>query len=338
MQRKLIAFAVAGLTSAPAFSQSNVTIYGVVDVAVGIGSAGDNDFRGLTTAAWNGNRFGFKGTEDLGNGLKAVFQLEQGFNVDTGEANSTRQFHRQSWVGLQGAFGTVGLGRQYAPGYFAIYDAGLGGLASPWTNIVSGTGMTIVPGSIARWDNSLAYTGTFKGLTVRGTYSMNSKEADADPQQDDKWGVGAEYKNGPLKAGAAFHYLKESSDDQKELLIGAEYDFGVLTLAGSWQAGRDVGAGDVAKRFWSLGVIVPVSAAGKVHVSYGVLKEKDVDEADAKSWLLAYRHDLSKRTNAYVAYNRTTNDDAVQYGMVKAPAGVTGKDSGLFMVGMRHNF
>lgn len=67
MQGKLIAFAIAGLTAAPAFSQSNVTVYGVIDVAVGIGSAGDNDFRGLTTATWNGNRFGFKGAEDLGN-------------------------------------------------------------------------------------------------------------------------------------------------------------------------------------------------------------------------------------------------------------------------------
>lgn len=338
MQRKIIGLVLGGLVSTQVFAQSNVTLYGIIDAAVSAGSAGGNDFRGITTAAFAGNRFGFKGAEDLGNGLKAVFQLEQGFNVDDGTANSARQFHRQSWVGLSGSLGTIGLGRQYAPGYFAVYDAALGGTVSPQQVLGVGNGLTIVPSSVGRWDNSVAYSGSFNGLTVRAAYSMNSDESSTNPQRDDKWGVGAAYENGPFKAGVVYHYLKEASDDQKEWYVGAEYDFGVLTLAGSLQNGRGVGALDQSKRLWNFGVVVPVSAAGKVHLSYGALKERDLDRADAKSWMVAYRHVLSKRTTAYAAYNRTTNDDTVQYGMIKAPTGATGAGSGAFFLGMVHSF
>lgn len=334
-----MALIIAGLTCGPTFAQSNVTFYGILDVAVAAGSAGDNDFRGLVNSVLNGNRFGFKGSEDLGNGLNAVFQVEQGFNIDDGTALSERQFHRQSWVGLQGSLGTVGLGRQYAPGYFADYDAALSANISPQTIFTILGGLTISASSLARWDNSVSYTGSFSGLTVRANYSANSVETSGDPESDDKWGVGVAYANGPFKAGAVFHYLKEeASSDQNEGYVGAQYDFGVLTVAGSWQSGSDVGADDLDKRVWNLGVIVPVSAAGKVHASYGALEERDRDEADAKNWVLFYAHALSKRTTAYAGYNRTVNDDAARLGLVSAPAGVTGEDSSLAMVGMRHIF
>ncbi|ENO80741.1 porin, partial [Thauera linaloolentis] len=66
MQKKLIALAIAGLVSAPAFAQSNVTIYGVADAYVGFGKHGENDLRGVNSGALSGSRLGFRGTEDLG--------------------------------------------------------------------------------------------------------------------------------------------------------------------------------------------------------------------------------------------------------------------------------
>ena len=105
MQKKLIALAIAGLVSAPAFAQSNVTIYGVADAAIGIGEHGDNDFQGVVNGILSGSRIGFRGTEDLGNGLKAVFTLEQGFNIDNGNSSSSRAFHRQAFVGVAGGLG-----------------------------------------------------------------------------------------------------------------------------------------------------------------------------------------------------------------------------------------
>lgn len=348
MQKKLIALAIAGLVSAPAFAQSNVTIYGIADAAVGFGSSDDSDFRGVVGGVLSGNRIGFKGSEDLGNGLKAVFQLEQGYNIDDGTFHqSTRQFSRQAWVGLQGSFGTVGLGRQYAPGYFAGYDAAMSSQVSPQSIFTAGAGLSITPNSPARWNNSVAYTGSFGAVTARAIYSANDGELtsrpglgyEETPARDDKWGVSAEYANGPLKAGVFYHYLKDqASDDAKEVYVGAEYNFGVLALSGSWQNGRDIGAGDLDKRVWNLGVTVPVSAAGKVHATYGRITEDDQDDADANSWTLAYTHALSKRTTGYAAYNRVSNDDNASFQAGNGTVGLQGEDAGLFVVGMRHAF
>src|SRR5690606_37232934 len=93
---------------------------------VAYGEHGEGEFQGVYSGVLSGSRIGFKGSEDLGNGLKAVFQLEQGFDIGTGAAAPSvgdSTFSRQAWLGLSGAWGTVGLGRQYAPGYFANYDA-----------------------------------------------------------------------------------------------------------------------------------------------------------------------------------------------------------------------
>ncbi len=127
MQKKLIALAIAGLVSAPAFAQSNVTIYGVADAYMGFGDHGANDMAAVSSGGLSGSRIGFRGAEDLGNGLKAVFTYEQGFDLDDSVNSDASQGlggkARQSFVGLGGSFGTVSLGRQYAPGYDNIVDA-----------------------------------------------------------------------------------------------------------------------------------------------------------------------------------------------------------------------
>ncbi|HRP22969.1 MAG TPA: porin [Thauera sp.] len=351
MQKKLIALAVAGLVSAPAFAQSNVTIYGVADAAIGIGEHGDNDFQGVVNGVLSGSRIGFRGTEDLGNGLKAVFVLEQGFDIGNGVASPSVSategtnagdrdsvFSRQAYVGVGGAFGTVSLGRQYAPGYFFNYDAVLGALVSPQSILSNGAGMTITPNSAARWNNSLAYTGSFSGLTVRGIYSANTVETSMNPEDDDAYGLSLDYSNGPLKVGAVYQVVQKTTDDQKEWGLGASYDFGFLTVAGSYQDAEGLGTTNIDGDLWQVGVIVPVGAAGNVHVGYG---EVDLDNnRGAESWTVAYTHALSKRTTAYVGYNSTENESATKaYGLVAAPTvGNLGQDSDLFVAGIRHTF
>ncbi|MHB1373019.1 MAG: porin [Thauera sp.] len=360
MQKKLIALAVAGLVSAPAFAQSNVTIYGVADAYMGFGSHGDNDFAGVESGGLSSSRLGFRGTEDLGNGLKAVFTLEQGFNISngTGVGNASRQ----AFVGLGGSFGTVSLGRQYAPGYDFQYDVMASAPIGPQFILSTDAGMTITPNNGARWDNSVAYNGSFSGLKVRAIYGMGNKEDSykvgtklMDPSDDDRFGLGVEYANGPLKVGAVYHYLTDpaeiagASDDQQEWLVGGSYNFGVLTLAGSYQEVEGIGnRKGVDADLWQIGVLVPVGAAGNVHLAYG---EVDFDinamgvneSAKAKSYTLAYTHALSKRTTAYAGWNRTDNDNGLGLGLVDyiQPAGATtygGDESDLFFVGMRHTF
>jgi len=371
MQKKLIALAVAGLVSAPAFAQSNVTIYGVADAGLAYGDHGEGEFQGVLSGVLSGSRLGFRGTEDLGNGLKAVFTLEQGFDIGTGVSSpgvgGDSTFSRQAFVGLSGSFGTVSLGRQYAPGYFANYDAVLGALISPQSLLSNQTGATITPNSPARWDNSLAYTGTFSGLTARAIYGANAETNTFNAatgqeligaSDDDKMGLGLDYSNGPLKVGAVYHYLKDAldvanvTDDQQEWLVGGSYNFGVLTLAGSYQQTKNAYFRDGADvDIYQLGVIVPVGAAGNVHVAYG---EADVDASTAggnfdgktKAYTIAYTHALSKRTTAYVGYMGTDNDAGLDISLVdagyKSVNGIgvyeDGEKSNLVAVGLRHTF
>ncbi|MEZ5638126.1 MAG: porin [Burkholderiaceae bacterium] len=119
MNKALVSIAVLTVAGA-ASAQSSVTLYGRIDASL---ASQKTEVGGVTTVdpgaqirsgAHTGSRWGFKGSEDLGSGLKANFQLEQGFNIDTGTASSARQFHRQAWVGLSGGFGSLQLGRQYS--------------------------------------------------------------------------------------------------------------------------------------------------------------------------------------------------------------------------------
>ncbi len=122
MNKSLVSIAVLAFAGA-ASAQSSVSLYGRIDASL---ASQKTEVGGVTTVdngpqirsgAHTGSRFGLKGTEDLGGGLKANFQLEQGFNVDDGTPSSARQFHRQAWVGLSGGFGSLQLGRQYSTIY-----------------------------------------------------------------------------------------------------------------------------------------------------------------------------------------------------------------------------
>ena len=342
MQKKLIALAVAGLVSAPAFAQSNVTIYGVADAAVGFGSHGDNDFSGIVNGVLSGSRIGFRGAEDLGNGLKAVFTLEQGFDIGNGAASPSvgdSTFSRQALVGLSGSFGTVSLGRQYAPGYFFGYDATASASVGPQSILSNGAGMSITPNSRARWDNSVAYTGSFSGLTARAIYSMKAVETAANPDDDDAYGVSLDYANGPLAVGAVYQVMqKASAEDQEEWGIGGSYNFGVVQVLASYQAVDGLGNVNGAEGdLWQVGVAVPVGAAGKVHLAYGEFDRDDLNNRGAESYSIAYTHALSKRTTAYVAYNNTENESGTGAFGVVGGTGL-GDDSDVFAVGVRHTF
>ncbi len=318
-----------------------MTVYGVADAAVGFGGHGDNDFSGIVSGVLSGSRIGFKGTEDLGNGLKAVFTVEQGFDIGNGNEHiAGKQFSRQAFVGLGGSFGTVSLGRQYAPGYFFNYDAVLGALVSPQSILSSNGGLTITPNSAARWDNSVAYTGSFSGLTARAIYSMNAVETDPNPNDDDAYGLSLDYANGPLSVGGVYQVVQNNAEDQQEWGIGAGYDFGVVKLTGSYQAFDGLGFVKGAEGdLWQVGLIVPVGAAGNVHLAYGEYDRDDLNNRGAESWTVAYTHALSKRTTAYVGYNSTENESGTNgFGLVAGSTGDLGDDSDLFVVGLRHTF
>lgn len=360
MQKKLIALAVAGLVAAPAFAQSNVTIYGVVDAYFGLVNgkiAGDGDTKAVVDSGLlSGSRLGFKGSEDLGNGLKAEFVLEQGFNIDDGSVNAggSQFFQRQAWVGLNSSMGKLSLGRQYAPGYTAtyVYEATGGGVISPQSILSNAVGMTITPNTAARWDNSVAYASpNFGGLTVNAIWGVGTEVA-TDEKAGRRIGLGVNYANGPI--GVAYVYQQahgtDGNDKQREHFLGGSYDFGMFKLLASYQTVL----GDTASTFttpvalkggndaklWTIGGIVKVGA-GNVHATYAKL-DSDTAQSDAKSFALAYTQGLSKRTTAYAGINRTSNDDNVAYGLGGKTAEGLPYDGGeaqtIYAVGVNHTF
>lgn len=183
MQKKLIALAVASLVSGGAFAQSSVTIFGIVDV--GIESGKFSDAAGSLTRMQNGmnntNRIGFRGTEDLGNGLSANFLLEAQPNPDSGTsavganvtsvqanaASGASQFwNRSSTVGLASkTWGSVNLGRQYTPWFNATAASDVFYVAGAGSNYALQAGDTRMNNSI-RWD-SISYSG-FSGAVMYG--------------------------------------------------------------------------------------------------------------------------------------------------------------------------
>lgn len=353
----------------------------MADAFVKYGQWMGDDMSGVDDGGLNGSRVGFRGEEALGSGLKAVFVLEQGFNIDNGQSccmsgadaeynGGSQTFTRQAYVGLKGSFGQVALGRQYAPGYFIdAYDALLSAVPSPqsWLSLLGN--LTITPNSPARWNNAVAYDGVFQSVSLSAIYSAGNRETDSagpngvDNDDDDKYGVSLKYDNGPLKLGAIYHGIKYSGqnvtdgyargdDTQKEWFLGASYNFGMATLAGSYQQGRDVlGASGFDVDLWQVGVIVPVGV-GNIHVAYA---RADIDKAKLlqddvkpKSFTVAYTHTLSKRTTAYLGYSKIdyddlTWDDARKLGQTDSSFNGhsgTGKvdDTDLFFVGMSHSF
>lgn len=395
MQKKLIALAVAGLVSAPVFAQSNIQIYGVADAYFKGGKFMGENTMGVDSGGLAGSRIGFRGEEDLGSGLKAVFVLEQGINIGTGKsqgmtpvdssANSGDQtFTRQAYVGLKGNFGQVALGRQYAPGYYtAEYDALLNAGVSPMGLLSSFAHMSISNSGWARWNNAVTYTGTFQSVSLSAIYSAGNRESDSGRNltvhginvgrvgysDDDKYGLSLKYDNGPLKVGAIYQAVKYGKDNlvnktQHEWLIGASYNFGMATLAGSYQQANSVeGINDLDIKLWQVGVIVPVGV-GNIHVAYAQAKIDngnpftdafgDGSNQKPKAFTVAYTHGFSKRTTGYLGFAYVDYDDlnwaqagALGYsadghnglsGLMSSGKTETIDKTKLFFVGMNHKF
>jgi len=354
MNKKLIALAVSGLAAGSAFAQSNVTVYGVADVGyvysqgnAGVGG-GTNKFSGLAGGGITaGNRLGFKGEEALGNGLKAVFTLEYGLQMDnnSGIGNTGGLNARQQFVGLASNYGTISLGRQYAPGFNATAnnDALEATDMSIQSNMSVYSGMAITPNSPARYANSIAYTSNnLSGFTASAIYGFGESKLNNtyNDNVNSIWdngrvGLGLNYANRPLNIDAVYQSrLQEvvpnlcadpavcnvappykapgSGKSINEWYLGGSYDFQVAKIYASYQAlynNNDVRVNGIDdSNLWTVGVSAPFGN-GVFGLSYGRLSI-DRDGPDGNSWGAGamYQYNLSKRTALYIAYTYINND------------------------------
>ena len=303
MKRTLLVASLAMLSAASAYAQSNVTIYGRVNVTVErqkLGNATDK------TVENNSSRIGFKGTEDLGGGLKAGFVLEHGFDPTDGKAD-TRFWGRESTVSLSGNWGMLRLGNMPASeAYFATADY------VSMHNHDTGSSSDALYSFVAtgRLQNAVSYNSPNMG-------GFNFAVQTAEQQAGERPLVlAANYDAGRLHLGLG--YEKLGSD--KSLALRALYEMGAFTAGGYYERGS--GTNEV-NNFRLAGMYT--MGASEFHLNLGKRGDTNsVDGTGAKQMTLGYNYNLSKRTKVYGFYTKLNAD--------------TGADFSSMALGIRHNF
>lgn len=362
MKKSLLALAVLGAFAGAASAQSSVTIYGVVDTGIARIDQGDNatgsvNHNGLESGLNAASRIGFKGIEDLGNGLKAEFVLENGINTDDGTGNSG--FSRLAFIGLNGGFGKVRLGKQEnqikemlgkidtfgAAGIANAHDF-IGGYQNNSLGLdddgnPNNVGIPQRQGNMITWQSQ-----NYGGFS--GSVGYIFGEQNDDNGLDSGWGARLGYGNGPLNVQFAYqkqnHFSEAGADvDAKTALLGATYDFGVVKLHGlygerKFDAGL-VNAEAVKVRTGLIGATVPFGASA-IRAEYITNDNKDIDDADSNVWALSYTYAMSKRTTLYATYVRVDNDDKSNLGLGGGDytAAANGENVTGFGVGISHKF
>ena len=311
----LAALALLGTTAAMA--QSSVTLYGRVNTTVEQQKVGNVKTTGLYN---NSSRFGFKGTEDLGGGLKAGFQLESGFNSDTG-ASAATFFGRQSEVNLAGNFGMVRLGNFTAESYYATADY------VSMHNHDTGSSGDAFYAYVMPNTNKIAYrTPSLGGFTVDAAVALHEKPVGGKNAFD----LAANYNMGPLALGAG--YSKQG--DVNQFAVRALYTLGDFTVGGYAQRDEDAYFVNGGKRNSFRLAAAYNLGASEFHLNAGKAGEyKNVNNSDATQFTVGYNYNVSKRTKLYGYYTRVNNSSAATY-----QSGKAGADFSSVAAGIRHNF
>ena len=290
MKKSLVALAVLAASSA-SFAQSNVTLYGLVDLWVGSKDDGTTTTTQLGSGGVNTSRWGMKGSEDLGGGLKANFQLEQGISADDGAPKGSG-FDRQAWVGFSGGFGEVRLGNTGTPyddvagASHAVFDSALSPTASVFGNA----------NYVSNPKNMIYYQAPdFGGIS--GAVSYGLKEATALTNTS----FNLTYAGGPL--GLQLGYQVEESaapDDITFLALGATFAVGPATLKASYGANTNDGhVAGLDSTDMQFGVDYAVSPALTVSASYATTKFDSYGanaEGKRSGFGIGAAYTLSKRT------------------------------------------
>jgi len=372
MSKKIIALALAAASGA-AVAQTNVTIYGNVDMGYmfrngGNGAVADQGSQHDLQSAGSQSHIGFKGVEDLGNGLKVVFDLQYRINPDV---NGGLNQAGHQYVGLTGGFGTAVAGYldgirygifgkynpfgNYSVGNFAQmttqYDRAANALAYISPSIY---GFTLI---LATATNTQGPEGSLNGVHVPAVTSKNNNG------DDRLFSINLIYAKGPLSVDLDYETTKAVGYSDSRLYVattGASYDFGVVKISGVYDIikgdpnsfiggnidlGGGVNLGGLAagqsydRRNWFIGATVPFGKAS-VLASYGQVKDRTLNDADAEKWAIGARYSLSKRTELYADYAHIKNDSNANFRInpMGNSAGLSGAGVNGFAMGIKHSF
>ncbi|QNA89435.1 porin [Massilia sp. Dwa41.01b] len=336
-------------------AQTKVTIYGIADAAfVGERGGATGSTSRITSGAASASRIGFRGSEQLGDGLSAFFTLETGTKIDTGAVDAAGTiFNRQAFVGVEGSLGKLALGRQYTP-----WHTTLATVADPFGTGYAGTSKNLFPdfGSNVRTSNTVTYASpVINGASVELAYSAGEGGDSASGRQ---FGGAVGWAGGPLVL--RFAYNSKNAENAIGLpnggrgcntLLAVAYDLKLARLHAGYGIDRGHNSAPLGNPNNPYGGVAPMASTdgrelllglsaplqgGTLMFSVMHKDDRGALDQDASSWGIAYLYALSKRTGLYAAYGHIRNRNGAGYTVAnntEAGSGHTGTN-----LGMRHSF
>ena len=358
MKQHVCVAALAIAASGAAVAQTSVQVYGVMDAGIEHLSNASADGGGVTkvySGGANNSRLGFRGTEELGNGLKAVFNLESGLLIDTGNYDGTL-FRRQANVGLEGKFGRVVIGRSFTTVYDFVNPFDPMGYAPrySWVPTSNGT-LSSKYGMTTGFDNMVKYQGQFDKLKIGASYGAGEVAGNASDGR--KLAVGAAYALGPLRFVATGERVNGVSN-----ALGARSQSKVYHAGAAWEPSEafalkaglrrlkmeQAAGSEVRADTWWFGTNYDLTPALDltavvyyVNVKTGVTAADTA--ADPRMFVLRAKYALSKRTSVYATAAHAKAKGGIAVGVSRdntEDGGTTGMgdhQTGL-LVGIQHRF
>ncbi len=344
----LAAFAIGGA----AHAQSNVQVYGLIDAGIeslNHASATQGSVVKVISGGKNTSRWGFRGTEELGGGLKAVFGLEGGILLDTGNADGAL-FKRQAYVGLDGSFGRVIIGRSFTTTYdFVILFDPLGYAPNySWATSTNASGPSKY-GMTTAFDNLIKYSGSTGEFKYGATIGLGEQAGSAADSR--KYSVGASWTHAGLGVMAAYEQINGNTlpvtfnrDETKAFHVAADYKTGDWRLTAGMR-GYKLESGKAATpdvrgdTYWA-GVSYLIKPAVTLTGAVYHVNVKNVaagQDADPTMYVVRSLYALSKRTDLYAAaaYAKAKNGKLVS--LSRDDPGFASNQTGV-TVGIQHRF
>ncbi|MEK7322306.1 MAG: porin [Pseudomonadota bacterium] len=353
MNKKLIALGVAAVLTAPLAAQAGVEVYGQARASIDLMNnnttvAGDED--SAITLSSNYSRLGFKGDEDLGNGLTALWQIEQDFDIDTGE---TFTHSRDTFIGLGGGFGTVLAGKLSTP-YRAATTAldpfhDTAGDHNAIIGSLNGSGLYSWNDE-NRASNAIAYMSpNMSGFSASVAYILASAAPGgddnlpmgSDDSEEDAYSLAGNYSNGPIFVTAGYESwsaLGVGGDDASAWKIGGSYTLMEATTLGAIWESLDAGGSNGERDAWSLSAKHKMGD-NTLMAAYSMADEAGgVTDSGASQFSIGVSRNLSAATEVYALYSTVANDDFGNYGLDNRSGAVAGEDMSAFSFGINHKF
>ncbi|GLU31975.1 porin [Trinickia caryophylli] len=297
---KKTAAAICGAASACAFhvahAQSSVTLYGIIDNGIEYRTAASGTVVRAVSGGLFASRYGLKGSEDIGGGLRINFQLEQGFSGVTGAAaNSAEAFNRQAWVGISGSFGEARFGLQNTPQYVfmnpELDPVAVQSLGSPMNSFNS---LTI------RVNNAISYfTPTLYGLS--GQFMVAMRDSTTKPANGFQfYNAALRYVNGPLRLAAGYEQAANAAGTSilKIFNAGASVGVGAARLYLAYHNERQTD-NSVKRDVYEVSGSYSFTPADQLSLMYGYAHDRLGQGNNAQQIGLTYSYSLSKRTTLY---------------------------------------